>query len=503
MVQQWQPGTRGWLPSRTHRLNGRIVPSPGSFPTSDDRTSSYFYSQFTNTPRPPAIFVLFCDSQHFLGEFHAPLVDTFTESAAYLDLLSRQPPHPSEGPAVTELSLHGDPITDRERRRHWERKVRRRLHTLKWARRVFRAIISGWALYNATRYFLAFTIYTSPDRQVTSLVLGSVAVLALMLALTSQVLGLFAPHFGWNYSAASFYTRLQIFLNYATSVLLLVHSRALPLGIDVVWSGVGFQCGGGSAVKWGYWLAGALVRYVSLHLIRICYNKTTLAKRISRSRSISSTGHTPAPPQFPEFRTMTSMTTTPVSLPVTRDYRTLALLLVATSRTQTLFTLQTIPRGFDGPSHELPATASFLAMAAQDKPVYPFPLVLPIFSRPFIPRRTYTRIPTSSEEDYPDAVETDAYGRPIHRHSGTYTYSTSLSLTPQAESPNPLLQEEVHTFGDHFDSLMAQLSRETEEGLRYAQNDHSSYYTDTSDSTSMTQTYEPFPTDEYDTDYVP
>lgn len=72
---------------------------------------------------------------------HAPLVDTFTESAAYLDLLSRQPPHPSEGPAVTELSLHGDPITDRERRRHWERKVRRRLHTLKWARRVFRAII--------------------------------------------------------------------------------------------------------------------------------------------------------------------------------------------------------------------------------------------------------------------------------------------------------------------------------------------------------------------------
>ena len=72
---------------------------------------------------------------------HAPLVDSYADSSAYLDLLSRQPPHPSESSAITELSLHGDPVTDRERRTHWEHAVRRRLHRLKWARRIFRAII--------------------------------------------------------------------------------------------------------------------------------------------------------------------------------------------------------------------------------------------------------------------------------------------------------------------------------------------------------------------------
>lgn len=97
---------------------------------------------------------------------HAPLVpgvDSFTESSAYLDLLTRQPPHPSEGSAITQLSLHGDPITDRERRTVWERAVRKRLRRLKWARRLLRGVIgaSGNILTHESPYRPRTRIFSS------------------------------------------------------------------------------------------------------------------------------------------------------------------------------------------------------------------------------------------------------------------------------------------------------------------------------------------------------
>jgi hypothetical protein len=77
---------------------------------------------------------------------HAPLVDSYLDSSAYFDLLTRRVPHANEGFAATELSLTGDPITERERRANWEKTIRRRLRRLKCARHVLRVVIGEFRL---------------------------------------------------------------------------------------------------------------------------------------------------------------------------------------------------------------------------------------------------------------------------------------------------------------------------------------------------------------------
>lgn len=79
-----------------------------------------------------------------LSHASAPLIDTYAESPAYQDLLSRQPAHPSEATGLTELTFEGDPITDSERRRRRAQAVSRRLRRLKWARRLLTVIIGEY-----------------------------------------------------------------------------------------------------------------------------------------------------------------------------------------------------------------------------------------------------------------------------------------------------------------------------------------------------------------------
>ena len=67
-------------------------------------------------------------------------------STVYLELLARQPTHPSTprrtaGPGLT---LQGDPVTARERRVQRERAVRRRLRRLRWAQRALWAVVGEW-----------------------------------------------------------------------------------------------------------------------------------------------------------------------------------------------------------------------------------------------------------------------------------------------------------------------------------------------------------------------
>ncbi|KAH9853003.1 hypothetical protein C2E23DRAFT_824411 [Lenzites betulinus] len=71
-----------------------------------------------------------------------PLIHGHSESSVYLDLLARQPTHPSSHPPRGPgLSLQGDPVTLRGRRSIWERSVRKRLKRLRWAGRVLLAVI--------------------------------------------------------------------------------------------------------------------------------------------------------------------------------------------------------------------------------------------------------------------------------------------------------------------------------------------------------------------------
>lgn len=138
-------------------------------------------------------------------------------------------------------------------------------------------------MYNATRYFIAFTVYSSHERQVTLLVLGSVAMFAFACTFTSLLLGFFAPRFGWNASSKPGCRRIRSSLDYLSSVLLLAPAivnlifvfiwRRSPdasntiegrchWDIDVAWSGTGLQCSSRDAVLWGFWLAGSVVRLV-------------------------------------------------------------------------------------------------------------------------------------------------------------------------------------------------------------------------------------------------
>ena len=57
-------------------------------------------------------------------------------SSAYLELLARQPRHPSSPgtPEEAALCLEGGPVTLSERRSHWERRTRRRLRRLRWTK---------------------------------------------------------------------------------------------------------------------------------------------------------------------------------------------------------------------------------------------------------------------------------------------------------------------------------------------------------------------------------
>ncbi|KAI0691808.1 hypothetical protein BC835DRAFT_1521174 [Cytidiella melzeri] len=475
---------------------------------------------------------------------HAPLVDTLAESSAYLDLLTRQPPHPSDGSPRTELSLQGDPLTDRERKRQWERVVRKRLRRLKWARRVLRVVIAGWATYNTTRYFLAFTIYTSHDRQVILLVLGSVAVLSLALALTSQLLRTFAPHFGWNHATNSLYSRTQICLNSISSILLLgpavvnvvfvVLWRRSPdkaqslqgrchWDIDVVWSGTGFECDAATAIDWGFWLAGALVRLVLTALILGAYHYVLYAYSVTRrpsrrrmgrsqSHSQSSTGYSHRhAPSFHSSRTMTSTTTMPVSL--ANNVRRPSFPNSDSEHTRETSSIST-----PSEHHGLRRSASRVTTEGQtpgETRVRPTHIS---FSRPGLSSNghsfrdeTIPASPTSSEDEYTNDTEADAYGLPIRRGlSGSAYTAVGPSIQPPhhdpLESSESIVHDDLQIFGDHLSGLMEEVAQETEEGLRLAQNDRPGYYAsfDHDDNDDATSDHQPYGREELDdNDYVP
>jgi hypothetical protein len=72
------------------------------------------------------------------------LFSSSVDSAAYKDILTRQPLHPSGRRATwqTALSLEGDPASFLERKGFWEKNVRRRLRVLKFLKVSMEGIMS-------------------------------------------------------------------------------------------------------------------------------------------------------------------------------------------------------------------------------------------------------------------------------------------------------------------------------------------------------------------------
>lgn len=228
-------------------------------------------------------------------------------SSAYHDMLSRQPAHPA-GPRTgwdMGLSLDGHPMTSRERRRFWEQTVRRRLKLLKTFKvslelimgkflpqqQVYQILYAtgAWAVFNAIRYFIAYTIYISIDGQTVALVMGTATTLSFAFLICAAVLALLQVRLMVHHipirailitgtvlrSLASFCLIAPAIVNL---ILTIVWRNSLgsefglgqrcQLDIDVIWSVSNKSC---SPPTWGLWLGLAIARVVVTSMVIVSY----------------------------------------------------------------------------------------------------------------------------------------------------------------------------------------------------------------------------------------
>ncbi|KAF9450515.1 hypothetical protein P691DRAFT_810202 [Macrolepiota fuliginosa MF-IS2] len=212
-----------------------------------------------------------------------PLLQPITpDSLAYIDLFSRQPTLIDEagplewGPHPTLL---GDPPTLREKKNFWERTLRKRLKRLRILMRTLELIFGAWAIYNATRYFIAFTTYDSAQGQLVSLVLGTCAGISFALLATAVIFNFFKLHLLMYSVPLRLLTLIALSSLCLSSfaliapaivniVLLFVWRGSLEqelsteqrcnIDIDVIWSGSKQECP--KPYGWGAWMALSATR---------------------------------------------------------------------------------------------------------------------------------------------------------------------------------------------------------------------------------------------------
>ncbi|OSX58038.1 hypothetical protein POSPLADRAFT_1061124 [Postia placenta MAD-698-R-SB12] len=457
-----------------------------------------------------------------------------SEPSAYLDLLSTQPQYPNNhGTPDAPLALDGDPVIPSERRSRWERRIRRRLRRLRWSRRTFLIIIGAWTTYNAVRYYVAFAIYQYYERQVIVLTLGTSTALSTAFTLTSLAFKFFAPRLGWRDRPRAPHVVLQALLNYSSSVFLLGpaivnfvfvflwrHSDN-PVNtlrgrchwdIDVFWSGLGSACPRGPS--WGFWLAGALVRLLLTIVVIGCYHlasyqydvtrQPTRRRRRSRPHSdMSSPSVTATITSAGSCPTSTSAVSSPVSIPKFIRHPS-----ISTSEghatnesygsssehrplrnSRSRISAQSITEGKAREVYQLPSAASPKTEKEASLPA----------EQP--PDRGDTASESSSE-DLHASTDIDRYGRPMGHAPGVYATTPPWGPTYEDDEEIPqssMSDSELSTFAERFRHLVAEISRETEEGIALAQ---SEYYPPTFPSMSAA-TPLPALTDYADDDYVP
>lgn len=145
-----------------------------------------------------------------------------------------------------------------------------------------------WTIYNTVRYFLSFPGFSSRQRQIISLCLGTSTTLCFAILISSLLLAVLNPYTQGDPSSAIEYTRGHI-LPYLASFLLVapaIVNLVLVVSwrtsndpqttlrgrchwdIDVVWSGVGLVCD--RSPSFVSWLSGAVLRLciTSMFLVR-------------------------------------------------------------------------------------------------------------------------------------------------------------------------------------------------------------------------------------------
>ncbi|KAF7310213.1 hypothetical protein MIND_00395000 [Mycena indigotica] len=271
---------------------------------------------------------------------------TETSSVAYLDLLARQPRHPSvrgAGPPPG-LSFDGDPMTGRERKEMAEHGIRRRLQREKRAVVGAEGVLGVWTLYCTTRYFLAYGHIpaSAPAAESAALALAAASLAALALLFSTALLPLIETHLlgrctptvravrrGLRYFAAALLLAPAV----ANLVLALVWRRAgsaslelsvrCKLDVDVVWSvQEKKEC---APPPWVHWLILALLRLVLTAAVLIVYVVALAAYGHTRrpSADSSAASHRSLPSASSTLRNGPSALLTPAperrSLRRTRD----------------------------------------------------------------------------------------------------------------------------------------------------------------------------------------
>ncbi|KAI1790544.1 hypothetical protein LXA43DRAFT_890718 [Ganoderma leucocontextum] len=436
-----------------------------------------------------------------------------SESTVYLDLLARQPTHPSSPTHRRDhpsgLSLQGDVLSPRERKERYEKDVRRRLKRLRLMQRVLWVIIGGWATYNTVRYYMGAFLHHFRGRQIISLVLGSCTAFCVACNFVSVVITASAPHLGWYYRPRSKHILFKCFLHYSSSISLFLPAVVNLIltclwrntasvensirgrchwDIDVVWSGLGGQCDDSAA--WGFWLAGSLVRLILTAGILTTYHavsyKYMITRRPSRRR------HTPSIFRHSEASFPSQFTTTTSS----RSFRPMTTVSNSTVPVSS-------PSAVGGPGHTSPPRNTFgttidlldlhslrthSRISAGDLlPSGPSKTLrrasIQGFKNVMAPQDTAFRTasPSSSEGADTDEDWEVRYGRPAPRVVGGYT-SLPLNGSPPPKDDgmdphqwDPISDSDLNDIASRFRSLVAQVTRETNDATPQAHRESDHY----------------------------
>ncbi|CAL1698185.1 unnamed protein product [Somion occarium] len=437
----------------------------------------------------------------------------YSESSGGHELLTRHPGYPNPPIPGLDPTLESAALGQRERRRQWELAIRKRLRYLRWGKRSLLLLIGAWATYNTVRYFVALRTFTSHDRHIILLTLGSVSALSTALVLISLSLSAFATYLGWKESNyRHLYNIIQSFLGHSAAFFLLgpavvnlvfiviwrssssepadtVQGRC-TWDIDALWSGSTSLCDPNRATPWGFWLVGAIVRLVLTVAVTLAYlllsrkysmtrKPSRRRRRYSRPQSISeSTTDTLTSSPSLSFRRMLSSSHSPVS--ISRAGRQLSY--------STEVSVDTYENGGASSSGDHQRLRRSRSQIRSQSSYIPSPPLSPPISRDGHP--TTLRFadeetrdsPESSEEGETGSSQADRlwYSSSFREVPGPYAFVSMPSnyAQPRAsvEPANFPQDEDLTTFAYQFRNLVDQVTRETEAGIEMAANDHPGGY---------------------------
>ncbi|TFK29166.1 hypothetical protein FA15DRAFT_610898 [Coprinopsis marcescibilis] len=359
---------------------------------------------------------------------------------------------PARGPQAEAISP-GSPaawhspnplLVASEKSTHWgppRRKASRRWH---WIRLGLETILGGWAVYNAVRYFLAFTIFESTAGQTVSLALGVSSSLGFAFLVCAVIISWFQPRLLFNGLSYRSLTTLYWLLNYVSFLFLFApaainfalvfawrDSDELQLrtkyrcyvDIDVVWSTQPQLCRGKAAV-WGFWIVISTLRLlITAGFICAYYLVLVKIRRVTpmRSRTLQS-----------KHRHKPSDTISYHSAPTSQQTRGTTLSAPLTSVSQ----VHLHTRQLSGGSNVSSRTG--------------------LSPRPLRSSRSH------SSEDGRTASSSQ-----IQFQSFQNSNSSGLAAVPEQEA-------DLGSFSDHFSLLVSQIHRETDEAIELAQSDSAS-----------------------------